>query len=824
MKNEFFMISNIIKDEFQKNSFKTILKELSKICKSKTNKNQIKALLIKIKIDIENTEVNIIEKLGKYYNSVSTQNISQNISNIKKSPVSSFTSSNSLNNSLIDKLFSKTSNFNTKDKNIINFSNKTIFSNKFKSNCNSNENILKDINISQTDFKINRNSKKRSNSFSTSNLIKVTKKRINTNDNKFKKNNLEINHQINFSYFINQKEENKEINENNLKNKELAKEILEFIDIMKLLQENIINKTQDVRTLKYLFEKKKNDLYHKAYNILNKNNKNNTLINNNEDFKIDSNYFNKTLELIKMNYENNINHLKKENETLTNQIKIKENIASQNDKLKSEYLESVKKIYNLSNTLNQNNNNENKEKEINRNFEWYIKQIEEIINNIKLNNSISQKIINISDLNKDNFENEINIKEANITNTNSKKGTNSSILDSNNKINKNENNKKLIDNIFKNIIEIISLLLPIINGCVEKENESEVISKIEEDYEQQGIEFILHLLKSYIKQLINIIKEYQKQGNFRENSNSMANKETNLYTNSSKENDVYMQSIQKKFTIVDRNNDNIFDDEKSDTINNFNFNSNNKIIKTPNQTIKNICKEIDNRSGNDYHNKLYSILNTIKNNLFIKIETKENEKIELDNKIRELLIINKEIKNNILSNENNIFLKKYNLLNSLYREALEKTNILEIEYLTLVKNLCNFIQNGEKIIIKLNKIFNKYNKSNNSDFIYNEQCDIEQSNESDLLSSIEKVKSDEIFHFLNQNDKNKNNDELIVKYKKEIEKLNKCVNDMKIRLLTIGNNLNKLIKDKYIYNKYNDMLFGLFKLLNYTDEQIKELV
>ena len=40
--------------------------------------------------------------------------------------------------------------------------------------------------------------------------------------------------------------------------------------------------------------------------------------------------------------------------------------------------------------------------------------------------------------------------------------------------------------------------------------------------------------------------------------------------------------------------------------------------------------------------------------------------------------------------------------------------------------------------------------------IYNGQYDLEQSNESDLLSSIDKIKSDEIINYLNPNDKNKN--------------------------------------------------------------------
>jgi hypothetical protein len=179
MKSQFFIISNIIKEEFQKNSFKTLLKELSRVCKSKNSKNQLKVLLIKIKIDIENTEINIIDKLGKYYNIISDQkNI--NYSNIKKRGVPSYTSPNSMNNSLIDKLFYTSSNCNIDDKNLFYISNKSLYGNKFKSNFNSNENILKNNNYMNIDFKINKNFniKKRSNSHSVLNLIKVTKKII----------------------------------------------------------------------------------------------------------------------------------------------------------------------------------------------------------------------------------------------------------------------------------------------------------------------------------------------------------------------------------------------------------------------------------------------------------------------------------------------------------------------------------------------------------------------------------------------------------------------------------------------------------------------
>ena len=763
MKSQFFIISNIIKEEFQKNSFKTLLKELSRVCKSKNSKNQLKVLLIKIKIDIENTEINIIDKLGKYYNIISGQkNI--NYSNIKKRGVSSYTSPNSMNNSLIDKLFYTSSNCNIDDKNLFYISNKPLYGNKFKSNCNSNENILKKNNYMNIDFKINKNFniKKRSNSHSVLNLIKVTKKNNNIDKDKIfiKKNILEIKHQISFkinNIYNKSKYKYNEVIDYNLINKELAKEIIEFIDDMKLLQENIINKTPDVKSLKYIFEKKKKFLYQKAYNILNVTNNNKYNILKNQDIGISSNYFNKTLEMIKNNFNNTINNLNKKIELLENEIKLKENIENEKNKINLTHLESIKNIYNLLLSFTHNTNTINDIEKENK-FEWYISQIEEILNKKQLNYSNFQKIINISDRNIDNIENENKIKEINNKNNNTKTKENAINNNNNNNFIEKENCNELNDKISKNIIELICLILPAINGYVEKENESEVISKLQDDYKQQGIEFIIFLLKSYVNQLINILKEYQRQSNFKENSNSNANKETNLYTNSSKENDIYMQNIQKKFMIADRNdnNDLLFDDDKSNINLNINYNNTNiKGIKTPNQIIKNICKEIDNRSGADYQNKIFSILSTIQNNLFIKIEEKENEKYELDSKIKELLRINKEIKDNILSNENNIFLKKYNLLNSLYNEDLEKIKILEIEYLTLIKDLCNFIQKGDKIIIKLEKLFNKYNNKRNNNYnIYNGQYDLEQSNESDLLSSIEKMKNDEIFHFLDKNDKN----------------------------------------------------------------------
>lgn len=834
MKNQFSIITNIIHEEFNKNAFKTILNELTKICKSKNNKNQLKFFLLKIKIDIENTEINIINKLGKYFTSMSDNLQEENIYTInnKINNIKYFESSN--NSLIIDKLLSKTMK-NYDDKNTKSLS---LYSNKFKSRSNSNENIFKNLNVSGNKFY-----KKRNNSLSTNNIIKVSKKikkkTINDMKNSESKNTIkmkkkmEISHQIDLIISNNKK---KEIFVFNKERKELAKEIIEFIDYMKLLQENIINKTTLVKNLKYSFEKNKNYLYQKACDIYNSkdNYDNNHLKKDTEEIKVSTNYFNITIENISNNFHNTITDLKNKIEVLENKIKENEEVKKEINKIKIEHLNSIIPIYNLILSSNKSCNkieNNELDKEENK-FNWYIKQIIDNLNSINLNCSCHHKIINISDLNmeiySDNPENN-NIKKE--SNNNSYKTNNSNnleyamILDDKNKDIDNQNYNQLKNQIYTNILEIITNILPFIHlyNEKEKENESEIILKLKDDYEQKGLDFIFNILKLYIKQLINIIKEFQRQSNLKENSN--------LNTNSSitKENDIYMQNIQKKF-IIDYNNERIFDDEKPS--NNYNLNNSNwyKSIKTPNQTIKNICKEIDNRYGSDYQNKIYSIVSYIQNNLFSKIEYKENEKIELNTKMKELLKINKEIKNNILLNENEIFLKKYNFLNSLFSEEKEKSKILEIEYFSLIKQLFNFIQNGDKIILKLDKLFNKYNKINNNESLNNGHYDLGQSNESDLLSSIENAKNDDFINFLCQNDKDKineakndNNKDLIIKYKKENEFLNKCVNEMKIRLLTIKNNLNKLIKDDYINNNYKDLFHAIFKLLNYSDEQIKTI-
>jgi len=837
MNNQFSIITNIIHEEFNKNAFKTILNELTKICKSKSNKNQQKFFLLKIKIDIENTEINIINKLGQYFtfkqNNLKDEaisNINNTINNIKY-----FESSNSKNNSLIiDKLLSRTMK-NYDDKNNKSLS---LHSNKFKCRSNSNENIYKNLNVS-----CNNLYKKRNNSLSTNNIIKVTKKikkknannKVESENKNIKKKKMEVSHQTNI-IIKNNKE--KDIFIFNKARKELAKEIIEFIDSMKLLQENIINKTTQVKNLKFSFEKNKNYLYQKACDIYNSKNgfDNNYIKKDSGEMNISTNYFNITIENISNNFHKTISDLKNKIEILEKKIKENEEVKKEINNIKIEHLNSIISIYNLllssNKSYNKTENNELDKEE--SKFNWYIKQITDKLNNINLNCSCHHKIINISDLNmeicSDNVENSNNKKE---NNNNSNKTNNSNnleyaiILDDNNKDIDSQNYNELKNQTYKNILEIITNILPFIHLYnekeKEKENESEIILKLKDDYEQKGLDFIFNILKSYIKQLVNIIKEFHRQSNLKEISN--------LNTNSSitKENDIYMQNIQKKF-IIDYNNERLFDDEKQS--NNYNINNSNwyKSIKTPNQTIKNICKEIDNRYGNDYQNKIYSIVSYIQNSLFSKIEYKENEKIELNNKMKELLKINKEIKNNLLLKENEIFLKKYNFLNSLYKEEQEKTKILEIEYFSLIKQLFNYIQNGDKIIIKLDKLFNKYNKINNNESLNNGHYDLGQFNESDLLSSIENVKNDDFINFLCQNDKDKineikndDNKDLIIKYKKENEFLNKCANEMKIRLLTIKNNLNKLVKDDYINNNYKDLFLAIFKLLNYTDEQIKTL-
>ena len=225
-----------------------------------------------------------------------------------------------------------------------------------------------------------------------------------------------------------------DINNNNKNNSNLATDIIYFIEHMKELQKNIINKNPNIKEMKYNFEKKKYLLYQKALklsNIINNENKNDIIKN---DLKFNLNYkiskafsiiikndktsnnnnninsdntkelnisiinLRKTIEDIKNNSQFLTEQLKSEVNILNNKIKEKNEKEKEYEKNIIENLTTIKKIYKilLSNYLEKNNILNSKEIEnnslyyddIDKKFNWYsneiLKYIDILVNKKKM--------------------------------------------------------------------------------------------------------------------------------------------------------------------------------------------------------------------------------------------------------------------------------------------------------------------------------------------------------------------------------------------------------------------------------------------------------
>ena len=142
---------------------------------------------------------------------------------------------------------------------------------------------------------------------------------------------------------------------------------------------------------------------------------------------------------------------------------------------------------------------------------------------------------------------------------------------------------------------------------------------------------------------------------------------------------------------------------------------NNGIINKFNYNINNNSKEEEKKNSD---NENYKILNndllSIQKSLLEKLEMKDTEIEKNQETIKELLLINKkdesinEKSSNLVSNE------KYIYLLNLYSNEQEQLNQIKNDYIHLIQELSNYIENGKKISIDINKIsFNSYKKSTN---------------------------------------------------------------------------------------------------------------
>ena len=437
-----------------------------------------------------------------------------------------------------------------KKKKMLNFT-----TNKFlnRNNNNNNNNISKINNNNNVSFK--RNNKK---------ITKITSSSVNQNN--VNNNNNSLNNNI----FDNDDSYNESIID-------ISKEIIYFLDNLKNLQNSIIKKDSDIKQMKINFEMQKISLYQKAKKILNlqqKNNINNKILNNESKLNISNNskglnsttiksdslsliknYFgnnlknsvsgvtikninnnnffgggtndNKELNLSIVNLKKTIEDMKMNdemmNEKLKNEIKILNNKL--NEKIKEGKIyeeiisENLNKIIDVHKNLIFYSNNKNKNNIFcnvpsDKKFDWYIHEINDII--------------------------EESSKEWNKINTN---------IEINKKMNINQN--KIKEELYKATIDIINWLEPYMD-FENKDDTKKYISKLEEEFKNYGIKQALNSLKSKIKELIFILENISNQ-NTNENriDNNIIDKKSFMNLNS------VILNIQNNlmFTIEKKNNE-----------------------------------------------------------------------------------------------------------------------------------------------------------------------------------------------------------------------------------------------------------------------------
>ena len=437
-----------------------------------------------------------------------------------------------------------------KKKKMLNFT-----TNKFlnRNNNNNNNNISKINNNNNVSFK--RNNKK---------ISKITSSSVNQNN--VNNNNNSLNNNI----FDNDDSYNESIID-------ISKEIIYFLDNLKNLQNSIIKKDSDIKQMKINFEMQKISLYQKAKKILNlqqKNNTNNKIVNNESKLNISNNskglnsttiksdslsliknYFgnnlknsvsgvtikninnnnffgggtndNKELNLSIVNLKKTIEDMKMNdemmNEKLKNEIKILNNKL--NEKIKEGKIyeeiisENLNKIIDVHKNLIFYSNNKNKNNIFcnvpsDKKFDWYIHEINDII--------------------------EESSKEWNKINTN---------IEINKKMNINQN--KIKEELYKATIDIINWLEPYMD-FENKDDTKKYISKLEEEFKNYGIKQALNSLKSKIKELIFILENISNQ-NTNENriDNNIIDKKSFMNLNS------VILNIQNNlmFTIEKKNNE-----------------------------------------------------------------------------------------------------------------------------------------------------------------------------------------------------------------------------------------------------------------------------
>ena len=269
--------------------------------------------------------------------------------------------------------------------------------------------------------------------------------------------------------------------------------------------------------------------------------------------------------------------------------------------------------------------------------------------------------------------------------------------------------------------------------------------------------------------------------------------------------------------------------------------------------------EEDIFSESENYRKLNNDLLVIQNDLLQKLQMKDMENEKNQETIKNLLQLNKNIeKENYNNNESTNFVsvEKYRYLLNLFSNEQDQFKQLKSDYLHLIQDLSNYVENGTKISIDINKLnYINTNKKSTNEINFEEEPDsndLGRINENDLLTDKSTVSNKGInlnnrtnskeskgsnyaiynkYYNINNNNNNKiSNFKQITSlkielkhYKNEVEKLNKKLNDVNDILSTLSSAIYKLFQEVQYTNKGKELFILIFKLLNYTEDKINKL-
>ena len=276
-----------------------------------------------------------------------------------------------------------------------------------------------------------------------------------------------------------------------------------------------------------------------------------------------------------------------------------------------------------------------------------------------------------------------------------------------------------------------------------------------------------------------------------------------------------------------------------------------------NDNINNIKEEDENYIESENYKRLNNDLLAIQNDLLQKLEMKDIENERNQETIKELLLINKNEEINIINDNSSNYVsnEKYRYLLNLYSNEQDQLKQLKNDYLHLIQDLSNYVENGTKISLDINKISFNTNKRSTNELNFEEEPDsieLGRINENDLLTDKNSTISNKnVNNRINSRESKGSNCATFNKYinvtsnipsnkmvnikhitsmkielkqsKNEIEKLNKKLTDLNDVLSTIGSAISKLFQEVQYSNKGKELFNLIFKLLNYSEDTIHKM-